>query len=270
MDKKTLSQATKFLFAVQIIASIMVIIASIVALCNAELDKLSKISTLFDAVMTIRVGCIITFSVSLLACAVMYYLKAPLTKTFFGTVIGIFMFIMNFVLKPYSSSENFSKHFIDNFDDILSSMFSSSNNYSDVSLPIAVFILLMLVAAVSMSLYAYSFSDISEYEEQEKNSIASAKGGWECQNCQKINSASSSFCIKCFNSKPNIITSPVKSKTNTWKCKNCGTVNSEEKNIALIAKKNAIQRFALIVTKYWICMQLSVHAVNRHSAENRL
>lgn len=193
MGKKILVQAIKLLLGIQILVSFLSCITYFIALFSSDVNYNNTISILFDSVMIVRFGTIITFSVSCLLLVLFYFLKTSLIKPKIGVIVGILGIIINFVLKPYSSVENFvpfMKNFYikycyntDNIGDVTSRVildscntldeFLNSCNALDAPSPVVhlvvLFVVLILLSIISFSLCICSFDDLSELQNCEKN-----------------------------------------------------------------------------------------------------
>ncbi|MGN1111475.1 MAG: zinc ribbon domain-containing protein [Oscillospiraceae bacterium] len=240
MDKKTVVSIIKLLFGIQIIAAVMLIVADIVALCNYDINEISKLNTLFDAVMTVRVGAIIIFSVSLLICGVMYLLHALYGKSFGGALVATFLFIMNFVLKPYSSYENLEQYLRQRAADMFENAFSGSSSQSSDSGPFFIFILLIIASVIIISLYGSSFTDVDEFvktaDQTTDKTPDEKKDNWICPQCKCKNPTSSRNCLICGTIAPQKIGESNKNNK-TWVCTECQTINSVDKKYCVKCKK---------------------------------
>lgn len=188
MKKKILVQAIKLLLGIQILVSFLSCITYFIALFSSDVNYNNTISILFDSVMIVRFGTIITFSVSCLLLVLFYFLKTSLIKPKIGVIVGILGIIINFVLKPYSSKENFAAFVmvkpyssIENFvpymknyyitnnigDDIISEILNSCNTL-DAPSPVVLLVFLVLLSIISFSLCICSFDDLSKFQNCDK------------------------------------------------------------------------------------------------------
>lgn len=156
MNSNGLLKARTVILIIQVLASLLVVFAVIVAIIGSkeiksfeDIMSIKDVELFFGTVMAARVCAIITFSTSIISAVISFFTNYNMSKYICETVCSIGMFIISFILTPFSSAVNFANSLTNN---IINSIYNygnqASSNRSTLSITAPLIILLVLAVIV--------------------------------------------------------------------------------------------------------------------------
>ncbi|MGN0669243.1 MAG: zinc ribbon domain-containing protein [Oscillospiraceae bacterium] len=236
MNSNGLVKARNAFLVLQILSSILIIIAAIVSFVSLNELKTNykSFESFFGAVNLARVGAIITFSLSIITVIIAYFIDFAVGKAAGGAVISTVMFILNFVLVPFSSKESLASSLADRFANSLynyGSQSLSTDSYSSFYPPM---IILLIVSLIMISVVGASLNE----QPVDTTTITppSQSDSWTCPFCNTVNPKLQPICYNCHSIRPSTDEDEPK-LSDTKTCTFCGAKLSSSASICWNCKK---------------------------------
>lgn len=197
MNSNGLVKARNAFLVLQILSSLLTAVAVVIsiAICK-DINSYKEIEKIFCTVMTARVGSIVCFSASIFSTIITYFCNIALGKYIVEIACSIGMFILNFILAPFSSAENLAGSLTNS---IINSLYNNGNQtLHESSTPsIAAPLIILIILAIIV----FFISSVSINDQPKKNRTALVKRTPEmtkfCGFCGNAIPVGNKFCGAC-------------------------------------------------------------------------
>lgn len=197
MNSNGLDKARNVFLVLQILASLLTAVSVVISIAiSKDINSYEEIQKIFGAVMTARVGAIVCFSASLFSTIITYFGNIALGKYIVELACSIGMFVINFIIAPFSSAENLARS-------LTSSLLNSLNNYGNQSSSISSSpsIAAPLIILIILAIIVFFISSVSINDQSKKNRSVLVKRAPEktkfCGFCGAEIPSGNKFCGVC-------------------------------------------------------------------------